>query len=237
MSAIGYTVLRRIAPRAAGESGKQAPTGLVRALGDVRSVIEGRTVIDFGCGEGYQSRELAKLGAKRVIGIDIQDRWLENARRNAAGYPCEFGKTSPALADVIVSIDAFEHFADVPGVLRSMAMMLKPEGVVLASFGPTWLHPYGGHLFSVFPWAHLLFSEQSLIRWRSDFKSDGAKKFGEVEGGLNQITIRRFERFVAGSPLKIQHMNPVPIKGINALSFGPLREFGTSIVRCKLVHR
>jgi hypothetical protein len=55
----------------------------------------------------------------------------------------------------------------------------------------------GGHLFSVFPWAHLIFSEQALIRWRSDFKSDGATRFSEVAGGLNQMTIRRFERLIA----------------------------------------
>ena len=105
---------------------------------------------------------------------------------------------------------------------------------MLASFGPTWLHPLGGHLFSVFPWAHLIFTEQALIRWRSDFKSDGATKFSEVEGGLNQMTIRRFEKFVDESPLRFVYLNTVPIKGIRLLKHRVFREFGSSIVCCKL---
>ncbi len=98
-------------------------------------------------------------------------------------------------AEVIVSLDSFEHFGDPAGVLAVMHDLLKPGGVIIATFGPTWYHPLGGHLFSVFPWAHLLFSEQALIRWRADIRSDGATRFGEVEGGLNQMTIARFERW------------------------------------------
>ncbi len=52
-----------------------------------------------------------------------------------------------------------------------MNTLLQPAGEVLVSFGPTWYHPLGGHLFSVFPWAHLIFSEKALIRWRSTFKT------------------------------------------------------------------
>lgn len=76
-----------------------------------------------------------------------------------------------------------------------MSALLEPKGEVIASFGPTWYHPLGGHLFSVFPWAHLLFSEKALLRWRSDFKTDGATHFGEVAGGLNQMTVDRFENW------------------------------------------
>jgi hypothetical protein len=75
------------------------------------------------------------------------------------------------------------------------------------SFGPTWHHPYGGHLFSVFPWAHLIFSEKALTRWRSDLRDDGATRFGEVAGGLNQMTIRRFEELVADSRLCFDRLN------------------------------
>jgi SAM-dependent methyltransferase len=197
-------------------------------------LVAGKTVIDFGCGDGYQSLELAESGAARVIGLDVVPRRLENARRVTVGYPCEFAEATDVQADVILSVDAFEHFEDVPKILETMASLLKPGGCVLAAFGPTWLHPYGGHLFSVFPWAHLIFSEAALIRWRSDFRDDGAKCFGDVEGGLNKLTIRQFERYVEASPLRLEHLEPVPIKGIKALAYGPLREFGSWVVKCKL---
>ena len=98
---------------------------------------------------------------------------------------CPFSTATDERADVIVSIDAFEHFDDPPSILRIMDGLLGPEAEVLASFGPTWYHSFGGHLFSVFPWAHLLFSERALMRWRSDIRNDGAARFGEVAGGLN----------------------------------------------------
>jgi hypothetical protein len=72
--------------------------------------------------------------------------------------------------------------------------LLRPGGQVVVSFGPPWFHPFGGHFFSVFRWAHLVFSEAALIEWRSAFKTDGATRFREVEGGLNQMTVRRLRK-------------------------------------------
>ncbi len=86
----------------------------------------------------------------------------------------------------------------------------------------------------MFPWAHLVFSETALIRWRADFKADGATCFKNVAGGLNQLTIAEFERLVAESPFQIEWLDTVPIRGIGLLKAKPLREFGSSLVRCKL---
>ena len=134
-------------------------------------------------------------------------------------------------------MDAFEHFDDPPAVLRAMRELLKPGGSVIATFGPTWYHPLGGHLFSVFPWAHLIFTEKALIRWRSDFKTDGATSFQEVAGGLNQMTIHRFERIIKQSPFRFVEFEAVPIRKMKPLANRLTREVTTSIVRCKLVPR
>ncbi|MGH9482295.1 MAG: class I SAM-dependent methyltransferase [Terriglobales bacterium] len=200
--------------------------------------VRGKTVIDFGCGEGREAIELAQHGAARVIGIDIRENLLEQARRHAieerVDGVCRFGLSAEEKADVIVSLDSFEHFADPAGVLRTMAGLLRPQGEVIASFGPTWYHPLGGHLFSVFPWAHLIFSERALIRWRADFKCDGAVRFQEVAGGLNQMTIHRFEKLVAQSPLRPVKIESVPIRKLRGLHNRWTREFTTAIVRCQL---
>ena len=128
-------------------------------------------------------------------------------------------------------------FDDPAAILRIMRRLLKDDGCVIAAFGPTWYHPLGGHLFSVFPWAHLLFTEKSLIRWRSDFKTDGATRFGEAEGGLNQMTISRFEAVVAKSDFKFAEFELVPIRKLRPVANRLTREFTTAIVRCKLVPR
>ena len=200
--------------------------------------LRGCTVIDFGCGEGSEVVELTSLGADRVIGLDIQERLLRVGRERAEKANCldrvEFTTEWSGQADVIVSLDAFEHFDDPAGILRVMHGLLKPGGRVITSFGPTWYHPLGGHLFSVFPWAHLVFSERALIRWRSDFKSDGATRFSEVAGGLNQMTIARFERLVAESPFVVERVEPVPIRKLAPLHNRLTREFTTSVVRAVL---
>ena len=200
--------------------------------------LRGKVVIDFGCGEGEDAIALAKNHALRVIGIDIRESVLERARirarREGVENICQFCTNTGERADAIVSIDSFEHFADPAAILLTMAKLLNPGGSLYASFGPTWYHPLGGHLFSVFPWAHVLFSEKALIRWRSDIRSDGATRFGEVEGGLNQMTIARFERLVKQSPFVVDFFEAVPIRRLRPLHNRLTREFTTSIVRCKL---
>jgi SAM-dependent methyltransferase len=208
---------------------------------EILNQITGKVVIDFGCGEGSEAVEMAVRGAKRVIGIDIREDILQLARQKAisAGVQntCFFVSSTQELADIVVSVDAFEHFGDPAGILQIMSTLLQPAGEVVVSFGPTWYHPLGGHLFSVFPWAHLLFSEKALIRWRSTFKTDGATRFSEVAGGLNQMTIARFEALIANSPLRFASVELVPIKKLRRFHNRLTREFTTAVVRCRLIKR
>ena len=244
--ALGYHILRRISPTGESAAGDGAAyrnrSKLETLLGpDIWREIAGKSVIDFGCGAGDEAIELAQRGATRVTGIDIRESALALARRSAAEHgvadTCEFVTSTDRPADVIISIDAFEHFDDPGSILETMARLLKPEGAVLVAFGPPWLHPLGGHLFSVFPWAHLVFTERALIRWRSDFKSDGATRFREVEGGLNQMTVERFLRVAGRSPLEAERFETVPIRRLRPIHNRLTREFVTAIVRCRLVHR
>ncbi|MCU1293995.1 MAG: hypothetical protein JWP08_2845 [Bryobacterales bacterium] len=250
LTSLQYQLLKRMFPVTRGTESAVAPEAaaldgaskLTRHLGSqLIQQVQGKTVMDFGCGEGCEAVALARAGARRVIGVDIRPSILEIARRNAvaAGVQdiCTFTTSPQSMADVIVSIDAFEHFADPLSILNAMNEVLSSSGKVVVSFGPTWYHPLGGHTFSVFPWAHLVFGEDALIRWRSDFKSDGAKKFSEVAGGLNQMTIRRFEEIVRSSSFEFEHFEAVPIRQFRRFHNRLSREFTTAVIRCSLVKR
>ncbi len=246
LSDLQYRLLKKMYPEDQGKymtgSAYDGKSKIRVLLGDaLLERIQGKVVIDFGCGEGDEALDLARNGARKVIGIDIQEHFLERARINAAraglSSMCEFTTRTEEKAPIIVSIDAFEHFDDPAAILRIMDGLLAPGGEIIASFGPTWYHPLGGHLFSVFPWAHLLFSEKALIRWRSDFKTDGATRFNEVAGGLNQMTIARFERIVAGSAFQFASIEPVPIRKLAPLHNRLTREFTSALVRCRLVRK
>ena len=45
--------------------------------------LKGKTVVDFGCGSGILSLAALKLGAKEVIGIDIDPQALQASKENA----------------------------------------------------------------------------------------------------------------------------------------------------------
>lgn len=246
LEGIQYQILKKIAPAGGKDSCSGAAYRGKSKLGtllgeELFRAVSAKTVIDFGCGEGDEAIEIASKGASKVVGIDIREDVLTVARSKAeaAGVQklCEFAQSTEEKADIVVSLDAFEHFAEPDEILKIMSGLLKPSGEVWASFGPTWYHPLGGHLFSVFPWAHLVFSEQALIRWRSDFKTDGATRFGEVAGGLNQMSIRRFEAIVARSPLRFVSLELVPIRKVKPLHTRLTREFTTALVRCRLAKR
>lgn len=242
---LGYHVLRSICKdgRYTGYmdgSAYEHRSKLETLLGpSVWDAIRDKTVVDFGCGLGGEAVEMAKRGARRVIGIDIGDYYIrragELARREGVTDRCTFVKQTNERADVIVAIDSFEHFEDPAAILRLMRNLLRDDGSVLAAFGPTWYHPLGGHIFSPFPWAHLLFTEKALIRWRSEFNHDGATRFSEIGEGLNRMTIRRFERIIEESPFKFAELETRPIRRLRRLANRFTREATTSIVRCKLV--
>jgi len=82
-----------------------------------------------------------------------------------------------------------------------------------------------------------MFSEEALIRWRSIFKTDGATRFGEVAGGLNQMTITKFEKLIATSLLQFASLELIPIRKLRFLHNRFTREFTTAVVRCRLVKR
>jgi SAM-dependent methyltransferase len=248
---IGGTLAYRLLQRISSDGGSKYCASGVPAIYQGRSKLEvifgtqlwdslaGKVVIDFGCGYGGEVIDIARHGARKAVGLDMREHVLEEARRRAidAGVAdrCEFVTKTDEPADVIMSVDAFEHFADPPAILRVMRGLIKDDGRAIISFGPTWYHPVGGHSFSVFPWSHLVFTERSLLRWRADFKSDGATRFGEIEGGLNQMTIREFERLVAASDFEFESFEAVPIRRLRPLHNRLTREFFSSMVRCRLV--
>ena len=72
--------------------------------------LEGKTVVDFGCGSGILSLAALKLGAKKVIGIDIDPQALQASLENAKRNQCEdrlalfLPKDQPEFkADVVVA--------------------------------------------------------------------------------------------------------------------------------------
>ena len=239
--ALQYQLLRRIRP--VDPPYMMKPTAyankskLALLCGHLLGDLAGKTVLDFGCGDGLEAIELAKLGAQRVYGVDTNLGCVEIARWHAeqahVSHAVEFFTEAPqVLADLAISLDTFEHFSEPAAILRRLHRMLNPGGALVVSFGPPWYHPFGGHLFSVFPWAHLIVSEAALIRWREDLREDRPASFAEA--GLNRMTVTRFARLIDESAFNVEVLEVVPIRRLARLHNRFTRELFTSVVRCRL---
>jgi 2-polyprenyl-3-methyl-5-hydroxy-6-metoxy-1,4-benzoquinol methylase len=81
--------------------------------------IKGLRVLDFGCGLGDESIEMAQHGAD-VTGVDIVESYLTQARAKARdqGVKVQFTNQAEGSFNVILSFDAFEHYADPAQILN-----------------------------------------------------------------------------------------------------------------------
>ncbi|MDD5602590.1 MAG: methyltransferase domain-containing protein [Eubacteriales bacterium] len=135
-----------------------------------------KVLLDIGCGAAGKSLYYAASGAAFVYGADIVTSYMEEALRlaraknlsdkfcfliaDAASLPLDSGSI-----DTVIMNDAMEHVADPEKVIAECARVLKPGGRLFINF-PPYYHPYGAHLSDLIgiPWAHLLFSEKTLVR-------------------------------------------------------------------------
>lgn len=207
--------------------------------------IQGKDVLDFGCGAGLQSVAMANCGARFVLGLDTNPKTLARARelatRHGFGDSLHFadslGDEFRGKFDIVISQNSMEHFPDPAAVLDQMKSVLRPGGRVFVTFGPPWLAPYGSHMrfFTRVPWVNVLFPESAVMKVRSRFVGDGATRYEDVEGGLNKMTVSKFERIVALCGLEMSDRRYECVKGLDFLAKPPfVRELFINHVSCVL---
>ena len=104
--------------------------------------LEGKTVLDVGCGGGILSESMAMRGAK-VTGIDLGDKPLKVAKLHLleTGNQVEYRKIAvedlaeeqPRHYDIVTCMEMLEHVPDPASVVRACAKLAKPGGWVFFS--------------------------------------------------------------------------------------------------------
>lgn len=152
----------------------------------------GKKILDLGCGQGFFSREFAKMGAS-VSGVDISKELIALARKNSPKHIVFEVSSADRLAfipsasvDVIVTILAIQNIENIDGVFHECARVLKP----------------GGKFFMVMN--HPTFRVLKESSWGWDEKT--------------KTQYRRVERYLSEMTAKIE-MRPGADKSVHTISF------------------
>ncbi|MFT5232566.1 MAG: SAM-dependent methyltransferase [Candidatus Krumholzibacteriia bacterium] len=128
-------------------------------------------LVDFGCGNGAQTLQMAAL-AEKVIGVDVDAAFLADFATSAeaqgladrtAGHLLANGRIPLAngAADVVTSFTVLEHVPDEEAALAEMFRVLKPGGRLIISVpNRWWIFETHGCDLPVLPWNRV-----PLVSW------------------------------------------------------------------------
>jgi ubiquinone/menaquinone biosynthesis C-methylase UbiE len=198
-----------------------------------------KAVLDIGCGAGGKSLYYASLGAEKVVGVDIVEKYEGESEALASklGLSDKFGFVladakslpfPPGTFDTIVMNDAMEHVDRPKEVLAEVLRVLKVGGRLYINF-PPYYHPFGAHLSDAIymPWVHLFFGDNTLIRAYKDLTAglpDGQERvnfrISKDENGqeffsyINKMTLKRFKRLLMQMGIKPVYYAEAPLRAV-----------------------
>lgn len=104
------------------------------------AVLQGKTILDIGCGGGILSEALARENAQ-VTGIDLATQALEAAEQHArtSGLAIRYlnisaeklAQAEPAHYDIVTCMELLEHVPDPGAIVHACAQLLKPGGIAI----------------------------------------------------------------------------------------------------------
>ena len=107
---------------------------------DLLGEVKGKRILDAGCGDGYLSRKLARLGA-RVTGVEISERMLAYAREEQENESLEISYHLASCSslqflpdsafDMVLTNNVIQDLADYQEAFREFCRLLRPGGTYL----------------------------------------------------------------------------------------------------------
>jgi 2-polyprenyl-3-methyl-5-hydroxy-6-metoxy-1,4-benzoquinol methylase len=187
--------------------------GLVRQLLD----LDGKRIMDFGCGMGGMTLWYASNWDCEVFGVDIDGHHIEVANKIKAKHGVEnvqFMKRDAiknplsGKFDYIFLNDVVEHIAlpILEPIFQQLEQALSPKGRIFISY-PPWKSPYASHLNHVIkiPWCQFLPKstlDNLIAKHNHPIVGDLESDLREAYDGLNHMTHQKISKIIASSNLK-----------------------------------
>jgi ubiquinone/menaquinone biosynthesis C-methylase UbiE len=167
--------------------------GFERTLTELFAQAAPDSVLDVGCGEGVLTEQwAARLGERRVVGIDLEDpklaaQWARRGRPNLE-FMSTGGETLPFGAgefDLVAAIEALEHISEPERTIAEMARVAR---------------------------GHLLVSVPREPLWRMLNLARGAyvRELGNTPGHVNHWSMASFVRVLGRHGEVVQARSPFP---------------------------
>jgi len=239
--------------------GLETAAGYLEPAGD----LQGKRILDVGCGLGGKTVAYAERGANAVFGADILEANTEASQSYAAEMAVDdrlafLAGDAAALPfadetfDTVVANDAMEHFARPDLALDEIRRVTRKGGSMWFFFTPHF-SPLGSHLYDYIytPWCHLLFTRSQIERAvrrvlrermagaRADEVDERLREvMRSYDEDLNHMSVRRFLGIVGRTPsleLTFLELRPAKFRALKPLTRVPLaRELITGFVVCRL---
>ena len=123
---------------------EDGPMGMLHVINPLRMdfikknvSLEGKKILDVGCGGGILTEALARQGAV-ATGIDLAEMPLKIAQQHAdkSGLDIEYlavnindlAQEQPGTYDVVACLEVLEHVPNPKEIINSCVALLKPDG-------------------------------------------------------------------------------------------------------------
>ncbi len=103
--------------------------------------IQGKKALDFGCGTGRSTRFLAELGFDPVVGVDIAEHMVEQAReRDPQGEyrlvpDGDLSELAPRTYDLVLAVFTFDNIPTMEkklALMKSLKNLLNDDGRIVS---------------------------------------------------------------------------------------------------------
>lgn len=217
-------------------SGQERRLKMVQA----RVPLEGRTILDHGCGIGVYALQFKRRFSPHVYGFDTEFERVAEAYRELSGVCAAVSERLPYADnrfDVVFSNEVIEHVQDDRATAREMVRITRPGGSIVV-FCPNRWYPFEthGHYWR----GKYHFGNTPLINYLPDALRN------RLAPHVRAYTRRGLRRLFDGQPVRVIHhgiiyggydnlqrrLPPVGIRLLRgvlyALESTPLRTFGLS---------